>query len=233
MQNKGVVIGRYHVDISQNCLKRGEEKVYLGPLRANLLNYLCTNLNQVVGRDELAKNVWGRIVTDHTINQHISQLRKAVENLSMGELTIGTIPKKGYIAKLTSAEAPMAEPVAPEVDVNGMRVLILGQDQAGLSALFRSVDNSSELTLDFVADASLVEARLNLRRYDLLVIDLASVFGESLDMVKQIRMGRMAVRADLPVMLVSEQPRRELIGLSHLLDGQGIAMMDMPVVDVL
>jgi len=83
MLEKSLVVGDFHIDTSQNSLIHGSRKVYLGPLRTSLLHFLCKNVNTVVTREDLAQHVWGRLVTDHTINQHISQLRKSVGTLSI------------------------------------------------------------------------------------------------------------------------------------------------------
>ena len=100
MLEKNLVVGEFLIDTSQNSLIHTNRKVYLGPLRTSLLHFLCKNVNTVVTREDLVQYVWGRLVTDHTINQHISQLRKSIGTLSLHGLNIMTIPKRGYIARM-------------------------------------------------------------------------------------------------------------------------------------
>ena len=67
----------------------------------------------MVTRENLAQHVWDRLVTDHTINQHISQLRKSIDTSRIHGLHISTIPKHGYIVLIEGVGFSAENQVSP------------------------------------------------------------------------------------------------------------------------
>ena len=74
--------GGLEVDFRQyECRKNGKE-VSLTAHEFGLLKYLIRNRGKVITRDELLDEVWGKdvFVTPHTIDTHMANLRKKIED---------------------------------------------------------------------------------------------------------------------------------------------------------
>jgi DNA-binding winged helix-turn-helix (wHTH) protein len=99
-----VMFGEFRVDFHLRCLYRGTEKVKIGPIAFNVLEFLVKNRQRVVSKDELLKNVWGEERTKGTVEQAISQLRRILGDDTAEPQYIGTISGHGYrfIARTTS-----------------------------------------------------------------------------------------------------------------------------------
>ena len=162
MLEKSLVVGEFHIDTSQNSLIHGSRKVYLGPLRTSLLHFLCKNVNTVVTREDLAQHVWGRLVTDHTINQHISQLRKSVGTLSIHGLNISTIPKRGYIARMEglgvseNTMSPLSQGETTTNAITNMKVLVV---ESGSEERIQLIEQLESLNVSYLEGvATTIEA---------------------------------------------------------------------------
>jgi len=226
MLEKSLVVGEYHIDTSQNSLIHSNRKVYLGPLRTSLLHFLCKNLNTVVTREDLAQHVWGRLVTDHTINQHISQLRKSIGNLSIHGLNISTIPKRGYIARLEGAEVGQPSPLVnkPEAVTTNLKVLVVEGNNTDRDALVAQLENLNVAYVESVATVKAAEQAFALQDFDLLVIDALLNDTDGIELVKRIRMGETSAVADIRVLVTHFDVQRELLGINSLLDIQGLLL---------
>ncbi len=226
MLEKSLVVGEYHIDTSQNSLIHSNRKVYLGPLRTSLLHFLCKNLNTVVTREDLAQHVWGRLVTDHTINQHISQLRKSIGNLSIHGLNISTIPKRGYIARLEGAEVGQPSPLVhkPEAATTNMKVLVVEGNNVDREALVAQLENLNVAYVESVSSVQAAEQAFALQDFDLLVIDALLNDTDGIELVKRIRMGETSAVADIRVLVTHFDVQRELLGINSLLDIQGLLL---------
>jgi len=67
-------------------LKHFEQPVTLTKQGFDLLLYMVSHADQIHSKDDLVKQVWnGRIVSDNTIDQSISKLRKALNNSSQDQ----------------------------------------------------------------------------------------------------------------------------------------------------
>lgn len=77
--------------------KRGE-LVYLTALEFNLLHFLINNRNQVVERDRILDEVWGEdvFVQARTVDKHISELRKKIEEDPQNSVFIVGVRSVGY-----------------------------------------------------------------------------------------------------------------------------------------
>lgn len=234
MTNTGkITVGKHTIDASQNSLQYGDSTVYLGPLRATLLSYLCINLNTVVSRDELATHVWGRQVSDHTINQHISQLRKLVSTLSGDELSISTIPKKGYIARgANGEEATNVQLGQAHNELSNSRVLFMACDATSRATIEEQLSEAKICHYDVVSSQAQLRHFLVSYEYDLVMLDLASEQDPSLGFIKQIRMGQTSARADIPVVISHSGESRNLLGFRHLMDLQGLLIKPFTSLDL-
>jgi len=74
--------GDVDVDFKKYEAKKGGEPVSLTALEFAILNYLIKNKDQVVSRDSILDKVWGKdvFVYPRTVDTHISNLRKKIEN---------------------------------------------------------------------------------------------------------------------------------------------------------
>ena len=236
MTNTGIItVGKHIIDASQNSLQYGGSTVYLGPLRATLLSYLCVNLNTVVSRDDLATHVWGRQVSDHTINQHISQLRKLVSSISDEELSISTIPKKGYIARGANGQQKPTMALAAEqqgAEIAQSRVLFMACDATSRLVIEQQLNESQVCHFDVVSSHAQLRHFLVSYEYDLVMLDLVDEQDPTLELVKQIRLGKTSARADIPVVLSHTGESKALQGYRHLMDLQGLLIKPFDTLDL-
>jgi len=74
--------GGLEVDFRQYVCRKNDKEVNLTVHEFELLKYLIRNRGQVINRDELLDGVWGKdvFVTPHTIDTHIANLRKKIED---------------------------------------------------------------------------------------------------------------------------------------------------------
>jgi len=229
MLEKSLVVGEFHIDTSQNSLIHGSRKVYLGPLRTSLLHFLCKNVNTVVTREDLAQHVWGRLVTDHTINQHISQLRKSVGTLSLHGLNISTIPKRGYIARMEgvgiseSTISPLSQGESTNAITN-MKVLVV---EGGADDRIQLIEQLESLNVSYVEGvATTIEAERSvaLQDFDLIIVDTLLPKASGIEFIKSIRTGQTSASADIAILNSHHDVQRELLGLNSLLDVQGLLL---------
>ena len=231
MLEKSLVVGEYHIDTSQNSLVYENRKVYLGPLRTSLLHFLCKNVNTVVTREDLAQGVWGRLVSDHTINQHISQLRKCIDTLSLHGFYISTIPKRGYIARMEdvgiSAEnetSPIKQMESSVNAINNMKVLVVKSEAAERIQLTEQLESVKVAYVEGVATTIEAERLVALQDFDLVIVDSLLAENAGIELIKRIRTGQTSASEDISILSTHFDVPRELQGLNSLLDVQGILL---------
>ena len=226
MLEKSLVVGGYRIDTSENSLTYGSRKVYLGPLRASILRFLCKNVNTVVTREDLAQNVWGHLVTDHTINQHVSQLRKSIETLSMYGLNISTIPKRGYIVRISAKnQAPSIKQGESSVNaINNMKVLVVEAESAERIQLIEQLESVEVAYVEGVVTTVEAERSVALQDFDLVIVDSLLAENAGIELIKRIRIGQTSASADIRILSTHSDVQRELLGLNSLLDVQGLLL---------
>ncbi|MEW6130207.1 MAG: tetratricopeptide repeat protein [Acidobacteriota bacterium] len=85
------------IDPSQNCLKIGNQDLYLRYKLMQLLVYLIEERHRVVSKRDLIENIWeGAVITDDALVQSIKELRRALNDDPRQPRFIKTIPKVGY-----------------------------------------------------------------------------------------------------------------------------------------
>jgi DNA-binding winged helix-turn-helix (wHTH) protein len=103
---------------------REEEKVILPPIVARLLTLLLEEQGKVMTREELMERVWtvhGLEPSGNSLNQYISNIRRNMQNLGLGENVIRTLPRIGFIlnAEIKVEKADITVPaITPPADVN-------------------------------------------------------------------------------------------------------------------
>ncbi|MHC5791869.1 winged helix-turn-helix domain-containing protein, partial [Streptococcus pyogenes] len=76
-----------------------EKSILLTPKANQLLLFMVQHPNQTLSREEILTSVWSRdFVSDHSLTQAVSDLRKALSELGTEyKKLIVTRPKTGYV----------------------------------------------------------------------------------------------------------------------------------------
>jgi DNA-binding response OmpR family regulator len=61
-----------------------------------LLEYLLRNKDQIVSREEILREIWGKDILNHTLDARMSALRKKIEH-DFPVKMLYTISRKGYL----------------------------------------------------------------------------------------------------------------------------------------
>ena len=107
------------LDLPRGCLLHDGREIALRPKTFAVLTHLVQHAGTLVSKDELLAAVWPNlIVTDDTVVQSISELRRALA--VAGHDYITTVPRRGYRFEMpTPASAPATVPepaAAPAVE---------------------------------------------------------------------------------------------------------------------
>jgi len=96
--NDKFAIGDVEVDFKKYELKKKGKLIYLTALEFNLLHFLIDNKNLVVERDKILDEVWGDdvFVQPRTVDKHISELRKKIEDNHQDPKFIIGVRSVGY-----------------------------------------------------------------------------------------------------------------------------------------
>lgn len=76
-------IGNVYLDFNKYEAHRGDAVIDLTPLEFRLLKVLINKKEQVISRDEILDSIWGEdnmVVSSRTIDSHIANIRKKVED---------------------------------------------------------------------------------------------------------------------------------------------------------
>jgi len=90
--------GKLEVDAKQYRARAGKKTIDLSARELSLLQYFHAHQNEVLSRDQLLNAVWGidYLGTTRTLDQHIAQLRKKVEQTPSKPALITTVHGVGY-----------------------------------------------------------------------------------------------------------------------------------------
>ena len=103
--------GAFTVDPAAYTLRRDGEPVPISPRPFDLLVYLLRNPRRLVTKDELLDVLWpGVAVTENTLTQAVSDLRRALRETPGAPRCIETVPRRGY--RWIAAIGPGAFPQA-------------------------------------------------------------------------------------------------------------------------
>lgn len=93
-----VRLGDLEIDRDARIVRRRREAVALSPKEFDLLDALVQRRGAVVGRTELLREVWGYsgFVTSRTVDTHVAQLRRKLEDDPASPSYILTVQKAGY-----------------------------------------------------------------------------------------------------------------------------------------
>src|SRR5271165_418859 len=89
--------GPFRLNPAERLLLRGQTPVRLSPKAFDALVFLVENRGRLLEKDELLRKVWpDTFVEESNLAQHISILRKALQDGEDGPRFIETVPKSGY-----------------------------------------------------------------------------------------------------------------------------------------
>ena len=93
-----LIFGDFVIDPQAAQLLQQGRAIELRPKSFEVLCLLAQNAERVVSRDELAAAVWrGRVATDESIAQCISDIRRALSDAD--QRLLQTVPRRGYVLK--------------------------------------------------------------------------------------------------------------------------------------
>ena len=90
-------IDNIELDPVKGCLRREGEEIHLRPKTFEILLYLVTNRERLIGKEELIEQFWsGTAVCDDVLSQSIAELRQVLGDNSREPRYLKTIRKRGY-----------------------------------------------------------------------------------------------------------------------------------------
>ena len=91
-------IGAVEVDVANRVVLKNGQEVALTPKAIDLLRALSAQRDRAVSRQDLLRDVWGYAtsVTTRTVDAHIGELRRKIEDDPANPRHILTVWKKGY-----------------------------------------------------------------------------------------------------------------------------------------
>jgi TolB-like protein/DNA-binding winged helix-turn-helix (wHTH) protein len=102
----------FALDLERGMLLRAGSEIALRPQSFEVLRYLAGHPRRLISKDELLKAVWaGRVVTDDSINQCVTEIRAALDDRD--RVKIKTIPRRGLLFQLPVSEAASNSTAAP------------------------------------------------------------------------------------------------------------------------
>ncbi len=112
LHRDGFTLGHWRVEPRRNRIVADDADKTVDPRLIDLIVCLASRPGEVVGKDELLEIVWqGVSVTDNTLSQAISRLRKALVDSHQEPSYIETISKSGY--RLVAEVRWLGEDAAP------------------------------------------------------------------------------------------------------------------------
>ncbi len=115
-QPKSFTLGAVRFDVNVKSLRGPGGEVKLEDKVAELLEFLCLRMGDVVSRDDILAAIWaGRSLSEQTVPVAISKLRKALRDAGAPDSFLQTVPKRGY--RLT-VEGPGEEGAGPATGSN-------------------------------------------------------------------------------------------------------------------
>ncbi len=118
--------GDYRLDVQDESLWLGEERLALNPKAFGVLQHLAEHAGTLVTKEQILERVWeGAFVTDAVVKVAVSEIRRALQDDARAARYIVTVHRRGYrfVADVTRTEA--AQPARADVP----RPELIGRDQ--------------------------------------------------------------------------------------------------------
>src|SRR6266850_1274502 len=121
--------GPFELDAPRGRLYRGAARVPLSQPQAAILRQLVSHVGEVVSKHALVDAAWrDAAVTDNSLDQAISRLRKTLGSGHDGTRYIETVPNRGYRFAAAIEWALRHDPDAPlDAQLGPFRVFVQGQ----------------------------------------------------------------------------------------------------------
>ncbi len=108
------MFGDFVIDTGAALLLQRGRVINLRPKSFEVLRLLAENAERVLSRDELAA-VWrGRVATDESIAQCISDIRRALADTD--QRLLQTVPRRGYVLRVPARHSPVAAEVSESAE---------------------------------------------------------------------------------------------------------------------
>lgn len=143
----GLKVGDWYIEARANRITDGRREVKLEPKAIALLVYLAHHAGGTVSREQLFEAVWpGVVVSDDTLTQAVTKLRKAFGDDARNPRYIETVPKRGYRLCAPVSFAADTAAVAPAGARRRWRYLFIGSLilLVGLVAVFIASDRQEQ-----------------------------------------------------------------------------------------
>src|SRR4029453_16519506 len=101
----------FRLDITNQCLWRGEARRSLAPKAFDLLRYLVDHANRLVTQEEILEALWtDTFVNPEVVKKYILGIRKVLGDRHDQPEFIRTFPKRGYqfVAPIVEEKAAVA-----------------------------------------------------------------------------------------------------------------------------
>jgi TolB-like protein len=145
----------FSLDTDRQELCRGADRVAVEPQVFDLLQFLISNRDRVVSKDDLIAAIWkGRIISESTLTSRITAVRHAIEDSAEEQRLIRTIARKGlrFIGDVREAKGLAAgnESARPAQQAGSVPTLAL-PDSPSIAVLpFNNL--SGDLEQEYFAD---------------------------------------------------------------------------------
>ncbi|MFP5265440.1 MAG: winged helix-turn-helix domain-containing protein [Blastocatellia bacterium] len=198
-------------------LLRNGEAVPLTPKALKILLILVQNSKQVVGKDDLMREVWpDTFVEESNLTQHIFMLRRTLRSGENGAHYIETLPKRGYRFSanvvVTSRESygqDLGAQVTPPLQDEGTQVAAAAAKEINSVVVLPVVNLSQDSNAEYLTDG-LTESMTKLlsRVPRLRVLALGTIFRYKGPEVDPLKIGReLGVRAVLAGQVIKAADR--------------------------
>ena len=114
--NKQITLGRFRLDLTNECLWQGAQAIALRPKAYAVLKHLVDHRGQLVTKQQLLDAVWpGTFVGDAVLKSTIGQLREALGDDAESPRYIETAHRRGYrfVGGIDAAAAAVPPAGAP------------------------------------------------------------------------------------------------------------------------
>ena len=112
-EDRPLVFGPFRVDMGNECLWRGKQRITLAPKAFAVLRYLLEHSGRMVRKEEFFDAIWPKtVVSDIALAVCIREIRQAVGDDSRAPRFIETVHRRGYrfIGKVVSDQSSVISP---------------------------------------------------------------------------------------------------------------------------
>ena len=115
-----LLVGKWRVDTASRSVTDGTTMARLSPRAVRLLQQLASVPGEALSRQRLLDAVWPDvIVSDESLTQTVTELRRVLGDRHASSTIIETIPKYGYRLALLPESAAGDEPASPQAASDG------------------------------------------------------------------------------------------------------------------